>query len=60
LLDLTRAVAEPLQLELEDVDLAKLVREVFAGFQDDLANANCRLELRLDESGFGTGFVSDR
>jgi PAS domain S-box-containing protein len=53
LLDVTRASAAPLQLELEDVDLAKLVREVIGGFEDDLANANCRLELRLDESLVG-------
>jgi signal transduction histidine kinase len=38
-----------LQLELSQVDLAQLVREVAASFEDDLAKARCQLELRLNE-----------
>jgi signal transduction histidine kinase len=53
LLDVSRASAGPLQLEPSEVELAQLVREVAAGFEDDLAKANCLLELRLVEGVVG-------
>ena len=53
LLDVSRAAAGPLQLEPTEVDLAELVREVAAGFDDALAAAGCKLELFLAEGVVG-------
>ena len=48
LLDISRIGAGRLELELEELDLAELVREVVTRFEDELARAGC--ELRLDAS----------
>jgi signal transduction histidine kinase len=45
LLDVTRIDKKQLVLELEEVDLARLVRTVVAGFDKQLARAGCRLAL---------------
>jgi signal transduction histidine kinase len=48
LLDISRITAGRLDLDLEPVDLAAVVREAAARFRDDLARAGCVLELRAD------------
>ncbi|MCA1829215.1 MAG: GAF domain-containing protein [Myxococcales bacterium] len=49
LLDVSRASAGVLHLELEDVDLAALIREIAATFEEDVAAAGCQLKLDLQE-----------
>jgi signal transduction histidine kinase len=49
LLDVSRATAGRLQLNLETVDVAPLVRDVAARLQPDLASARCTLSLQLDD-----------
>ncbi len=53
LLDISRIGAGRLELELEDVDLAELVREVAARFEEEAAKAGC--ELRLDVGAAARG-----
>jgi len=48
LLDISRIGAGRLELELEELDLSELVREVAVRFEDELTRAGC--ELRLDAS----------
>jgi signal transduction histidine kinase len=57
LLDVSRASAGRVKLDLEEIDLVTVVREVAARFQPDLANAGCYLSLELPERLVGT---SDR
>jgi PAS domain S-box-containing protein len=47
LLDVSRASAGQLHLELADVDLGDVARDVAARFEDDLAHAGCAIELSL-------------
>ena len=53
LLDVSRASAGRLQLELDDVDLVAVVRDVTARFQPDLANAGCFLSMQLPDELVG-------
>ena len=53
LLDVSRASAGRLQLELSDVDLVALVREVTTRFQPDLANAHSLLSMQLPDALVG-------
>jgi signal transduction histidine kinase len=46
LLDVSRIQSDQLRIELEQVDLVALVREVATSFAADLAQARCQLELR--------------
>jgi PAS domain S-box-containing protein len=48
LLDISRITAGRLELDLEPVDLASVVRDAAARFREDLARAGCVLELRTD------------
>jgi signal transduction histidine kinase len=48
LLDLSRLGRDRLELELEDVDLAELVREVVGRFADEAAHAGCEVRLALE------------
>jgi signal transduction histidine kinase/CHASE1-domain containing sensor protein len=48
LLDISRIGAGRLELELEELDLCEVVREVTARFEDELARAGCELRLRLE------------
>jgi signal transduction histidine kinase len=48
LLDISRITAGRLDLDLEPVDLAAVVREAAARFREDLARAGCALEIRTD------------
>lgn len=47
LLDVTRITAGKLKLNLEDVDLPGLVREVVGRFQPEIDHAQCTLEVEL-------------
>lgn len=47
LLDVARIIGHRLQVECEDVDLAEVVREVAAGFAEELEGAGCTLDLEL-------------
>jgi signal transduction histidine kinase len=47
LLDVSRAAAGRLELTLDEVDLAVVVREVAERFKDDLATAGCALSIVL-------------
>ncbi|MFN7135233.1 MAG: sensor histidine kinase, partial [Myxococcales bacterium] len=53
LLDVSRITAGRMDLELEDVDLAEVAREIVARSDEQLAQARCRLELRADERVVG-------
>jgi signal transduction histidine kinase len=53
LLDVTRLTSGRFQLELEAVDLSVLVHEVVEEFADDLARADCQLELDLEDGVTG-------
>jgi signal transduction histidine kinase len=53
LLDVTRIAAGRLQLELEPVDLARLVAELTERFHDELAQAGCSIELSAPEPVMG-------
>jgi PAS domain S-box-containing protein len=48
LLDISRITSGRLDLELEPVDLAAVVRDAAARFREDLARAGCALEIRTD------------
>jgi signal transduction histidine kinase len=50
LLDVSRAAAGRLELTLDEVDLAVVVREVAERFKDDLATAGCTLSIVLPEA----------
>jgi len=50
LLDVSRAAAGRLELTLDEVDLAVVVREVAERFKDDLATAGCALSIVLPEA----------
>lgn len=49
LLDVTRLEAGKLHMELEDVDLTQVVREVVDLFRGELAQAGCHLTVHADE-----------
>ncbi|HYG70393.1 MAG TPA: HAMP domain-containing sensor histidine kinase, partial [Anaeromyxobacteraceae bacterium] len=49
LLDLSRIAAGRLEIELEQVNLAALVRDVAARFEEEAERAGCRLVLDLEE-----------
>ncbi|WP_437678417.1 ATP-binding protein [Sorangium sp. So ce131] len=51
LLDFSRISAGKLALDLQEVNLAGLLRDVAARFSDDLKAAGCKLSVRLDEDG---------
>ncbi|MBF5045281.1 PAS domain S-box protein [Aggregicoccus sp. 17bor-14] len=53
LLDVTRIGAGRLRLDLEEVDLASVVREVAGRFSDQAVKARCELQLRLPEPAVG-------
>ena len=53
LLDISRIGAGRLDLDLEDVDLADVVREVVARFEDELARARCDVRLDLPPTAVG-------
>ncbi|HEX7487982.1 MAG TPA: CHASE domain-containing protein [Anaeromyxobacteraceae bacterium] len=53
LLDISRIGAGRLELELEELDLSELVREVVVRFEDELERAGC--ELRLDAQAPAVG-----
>jgi signal transduction histidine kinase len=53
LLDVSRITAGRLHVELEDVDLSGLVREVADRFADDLSHARCALTLHADHPVIG-------
>ena len=48
LLDISRITSGRLDLDLEPVDLAAVVRDAAARFREDLARAGCALEIRTD------------
>ncbi len=48
LLDISRITAGRLDLDLEPVDLAAVVRDAAARFREDLARAGCSLEIQAD------------
>ena len=48
LLDISRITSGRLDLDLEPVDLAAVVRDAAARFREDLARAGCPLEIRTD------------
>jgi PAS domain S-box-containing protein len=48
LLDVSRAAAGQLRLDLAEVDLADVVRDVAGRFEDDLTHAGCAIELELE------------
>jgi PAS domain S-box-containing protein len=48
LLDISRITAGRLDLDLEPVDLAAVVRDAAARFREDLARAGCALKIRTD------------
>jgi len=50
LLDITHITAGRLALHPEPLDLAAVVREAMARWQEDLSRAHCALELRIGES----------
>jgi PAS domain S-box-containing protein len=49
LLDVSRITSGRLHLELEEVPLAGVVRDVIARFQEDAAKAGCRVTLEAEE-----------
>jgi PAS domain S-box-containing protein len=49
LLDVSRIVAGRLELELEEVDLVELLREVTGGVADQAARAGCALHLHVEQ-----------
>jgi signal transduction histidine kinase/DNA-binding response OmpR family regulator len=53
LLDVSRISAGALNLNLDQVDLSEIVREVLSRFSEELARASCPLELRADEPVVG-------
>jgi signal transduction histidine kinase len=53
LLDVSRVSAGRLALNLENVDLAQVVRDVLARFQDQLVSAQCELAVGLEEPCIG-------
>ncbi|MCP3136108.1 sensor histidine kinase [Pyxidicoccus xibeiensis] len=53
LLDLSRLSAGRMVLDTEELDLAKLVREVMDRHSDQAAAAGCALSLRVEESATG-------
>jgi signal transduction histidine kinase len=53
LLDVSRAAAGPVRLDLTEVDLAQVVREVAADFEGDLLKAGSDLALAVDEGLIG-------
>jgi signal transduction histidine kinase/CheY-like chemotaxis protein len=54
LLDVSRISAGALNLTLDQVDLSEIVREVLSRFSEELARANCPLEVRADQMLVGT------
>jgi signal transduction histidine kinase/DNA-binding response OmpR family regulator len=53
LLDVSRISVGALNLNLDQVDLSEIVREVLNRFAEELARASCPLELRADEPVVG-------
>jgi signal transduction histidine kinase len=53
LLDASRLSAGRLELELEEVDLSALVREVVECFGEEIARARCRLDIRAEDHVVG-------
>jgi PAS domain S-box-containing protein len=53
LLDVTRAAAGRLRLDLADVELGAVIRDVVARLGSDLENAGCRLTLEVEEGIVG-------
>lgn len=53
LLDVSRITSNTLRLDLEDVDLAEVTREVVARFADDLAVAHCELTVDIPLAATG-------
>ena len=53
LLDISRITAGRLDLDLEPVDLAAVVRDAAARFREDLARAGCALQIQTDGSCSG-------
>ena len=53
LLDVSRISAGALNLNLDQVDLAEIVREVLSRFAEESARANCPLEVHADEPVVG-------
>jgi signal transduction histidine kinase/DNA-binding response OmpR family regulator len=53
LLDVSRISAGALNLSLDQVDLAEIVREVLSRFSEESARANCALEIHADEPVVG-------
>jgi signal transduction histidine kinase len=58
LLDVSRAAAGRLELTLDEVDLAVVVREVAERFKDDLATAGCTLSIVLPAAPGAPGQAS--
>ena len=54
LLDVSRTSAGRLQLDLSEVDLGQVVRQVVTRLQADLRNARCEVTLELEEPLHGT------
>ncbi len=54
LLDLSRITARRLELELEEVDLAEVARDVVARFEEEAGRAGCTLRLDAPEAVTGT------
>lgn len=53
LLDISRITGKGLELELEDVDLTFVVRDVVARCTEELSRARCTIELKLEPSTSG-------
>ncbi len=53
LLDVSRIATGHLELQLEEFDIAKAVREIADRLAEEAARAGCRLELRADHPAFG-------
>jgi len=53
LLDISRITGKGLELELENVDLTFVVREVVARCGEELSRARCRVELKLEAAAAG-------
>ena len=49
LLDVSRIKAGKLEMHIDLVDLSQVVRDVTAQMREEFANANCTLEMSLDE-----------
>jgi len=54
LLDISRITGKGLELELEDVDLADVVREVVARHEEEVARARCSIVLAFEPDTRGT------